>query len=90
MMIFQYDYSIKVNDAEVDRVEEVSASALEDVSAWATHEALTPANAVYKNLVIRPVTSRLFRSRDINPTKTDVGGSRIPADTLQLQTVLTI
>ena len=88
MLIFQYDYSIKVNDAEVDRVEEVSASALEDVSAWATHEALTPADAVYKNLVIRPVSSRLFRNLDINPTRT--GRTRIPADTRLLKNTLTL
>ena len=87
MMTFQYDYSIKVNGAEVERVEEVSASPLEDVSAWATHEALTPANAVYKNLVIKPATSgyyRDFRNLGVKPVKTDVG-PRIPADTFLLQ-----
>ena len=85
MLTFQYDYSIKVNDAEVERVEEVSASPLEDVSAWATHEALTPANAVYKNLVIKPAPSSLFRNRDIEPLKTD-GTPRIPADTFLFHT----
>ena len=87
MMTFQYDYSIKVNGAEVERVEEVSASPLEDVSAWATHEALTPANAVYKNLVIKPATSgyyRDFRNLGVKSIKTDVG-PRILADTFLLQ-----
>jgi len=80
-----YDYSIKVNDVEVDRVEEVSDSAIEDVSAWATHESLKPADAVYKNLVIEPASSRLLRTRNIEESKTNVG-PRIPADTFVLQT----
>ena len=38
-------------------MEDVSAKALEDVTAWDTHYALKPATAVYKNLVIDPTTS---------------------------------
>ena len=89
MIILQFDYSIKVNDAEVERVEEVSVSALENVSAWATHKTLKPANAVYKNLVIEPATGSLFRSLHIKPIETDVG-PRIPADTFVLQTAPTL
>ena len=45
-------------------MEDVSAKALEDVTAWDTHYALKPATAVYKNLVIDPTTSSTDNPED--------------------------
>ena len=42
---------------EEHTVEDVSAKAIEDVTAWDTHFALKPAAAVYRNLVIDPTTT---------------------------------
>ena len=55
-MFIQFDFVISVEGKE-HTVEDVSAEALEDVTAWDTHYALKPATAVYKNLVIDPTTS---------------------------------
>jgi len=52
-----YDYIITVNDLEVDLVKDTSASQQEEVNAWATstvENMFQPADAIYKNLVIKP------------------------------------
>ena len=52
---------------EEHTVEDVSAKAIEDVTAWDTHFALKPAAAVYKNLVIDPTTSSIDTPEDGAP-----------------------
>merc|ERR1711874_544757 len=52
-----YDFVISVGDDWRHTVRDVSAKAIEDVSAWDTHFALKPASAIYKNLVIDPTSS---------------------------------
>ena len=52
---------------EEHTVEDVSAKAIEDVTAWDTHFALKPAAAVYKNLVINPTTSSIDTPEDGAP-----------------------
>ena len=54
-VFFFIQYNFVISVAGVEHTEEdVSAPAVLDVSAWDTHFALTPAAAVYKNLVIDP------------------------------------
>merc|ERR550539_700729 len=73
-----FDFVISVGRDE-HTVEDVSAKAIEDVSAWDTHYALKPAGAVYKNLVIDPTTSSVDTPEDENPLPpVDADGVPLP------------
>merc|ERR1712037_768018 len=73
-----FDFVISVGRDE-HTVEDVSAKAIEDVSAWDTHYALKPAAAVYKNLVIDPTTSSVDIPEDGAPLPPlEVGGVPLP------------